>query len=151
LVSSGHGPFVNGIEAVEVIVSGRQITNDMPTMLGAATEGLGLAQVPAPVAAGAVKAAKPVRGLEPFAPWRRCVSLLSRQPANDAEAARLHRSHEEPFTRHTACQNETSRQLEPLKVLERVKGIEPSYSAWKSGNTVVFSAAVLTFSVMLAH
>jgi hypothetical protein len=30
--------------------------------------------------------------------------------------------------------------------LERVEGIEPSYSAWKSGNLVVFSKAVLTFS-----
>jgi hypothetical protein len=36
-------------------------------------------------------------------------------------------------------------------VLERVEGIEPSYSAWKSGNAVVFSKAVLTFSVCLAH
>jgi len=35
--------------------------------------------------------------------------------------------------------------------LERVKGIEPSYSAWKSGNLVVFPAAVLTFSAVLAH
>jgi hypothetical protein len=35
--------------------------------------------------------------------------------------------------------------------LERVKGIEPSYSAWKSRNTVVFSAAALTFSVFLVH
>src|SRR5258705_5161226 len=30
--------------------------------------------------------------------------------------------------------------------MERVKGIEPSYSAWKSRNLVVFSKAVLTFS-----
>jgi hypothetical protein len=37
------------------------------------------------------------------------------------------------------------------KRMERVKGIEPSYSAWKSGNPVVFSVAVLTFSVVLAH
>ena len=37
-------------------------------MLGAAVEGLGLAQVPAPIAAGAVKAGKLVRVLEPFAP-----------------------------------------------------------------------------------
>jgi hypothetical protein len=34
-----------------------------------------------------------------------------------------------------------------LKKLERVKGIEPSYSAWKSGNLLVFSKAALTFSV----
>jgi DNA-binding transcriptional LysR family regulator len=60
--------FVNGNEAVEVIVSGPFIANDMPTMLGAAVEGLGLAQVPAPIAADAVKAGKLVRVLEPFAP-----------------------------------------------------------------------------------
>src|ERR1700751_1091381 len=34
--------FVNGNEAVEVVVSGPLIANDMPTMLGAAVEGLGL-------------------------------------------------------------------------------------------------------------
>ena len=60
--------FVNGNEAVEVIVSGPFIANDIPTMLGAAVEGLGLAQVPEPIAAGAMKAGKLVRVLEPFAP-----------------------------------------------------------------------------------
>ena len=34
-----------------------------------------------------------------------------------------------------------------MKRLERVKRIEPSYSSWKSGNLLVLSAAVLTFSV----
>src|SRR5580700_2286590 len=60
--------FVNGNEAVEVMVSGPLIANDMPTMLGAAVEGLGLAQVPEPIAAGAVQAGKLVRVLESFAP-----------------------------------------------------------------------------------
>ena len=60
--------FVNGNEAVEVIVSGPFIANDMPTILGAAVAGLGLAQVPEPIAADAVKAGKLVRVLEPFAP-----------------------------------------------------------------------------------
>jgi DNA-binding transcriptional LysR family regulator len=60
--------FVNGNEAVEVIVSGPLIANDMPTILGAAVEGLGLAQVPEPVAAGAVKAGKLLCVLEPLAP-----------------------------------------------------------------------------------
>jgi DNA-binding transcriptional LysR family regulator len=59
--------FVNGNEAIEVIVSGSFIANDIPTMLGAAVEGMGLAQVPEPIAAGAVKAGKLVRVLEPFA------------------------------------------------------------------------------------
>jgi DNA-binding transcriptional LysR family regulator len=60
--------FVNGNEAVEVIVSGPFIANDIPSMLGAAVEGLGLAQVPGPIAAGAVTAGKLVRVLERFAP-----------------------------------------------------------------------------------
>jgi len=60
--------FVNGNEAVEVIVSGPFIANDMPTILDAAVEGLGLAQVPAPIAASQVKAGKLVHVLEPFAP-----------------------------------------------------------------------------------
>jgi DNA-binding transcriptional LysR family regulator len=60
--------FVNGNEAVEVVVSGPFIANDVPTMLGAAIEGLGLAQVPGPIAADAVKAGKLVGVLERFAP-----------------------------------------------------------------------------------
>jgi DNA-binding transcriptional LysR family regulator len=55
-------------EAVEVVVSGPFIANDIPTMLGAAAAGLGLAQVPGPIAAGAVTAGKLVSVLEPFAP-----------------------------------------------------------------------------------
>jgi len=54
--------------AIEIAVSGPLITNDFPTMLGAAVEGLGLAQVPEPIAAAAVAAGKLVRVLEPFAP-----------------------------------------------------------------------------------
>jgi len=60
--------FVNGNEAVEAVVSGPLIANDMPTMLGAAVEGLGLVQVPEPIAAGAVRAGKLVGVLERFAP-----------------------------------------------------------------------------------
>jgi len=60
--------FANGNEAVEVIVSGPFIAHDFPTMLGAAVEGVGLAQVPAPIAGGLVKAGKLVQVLAPFAP-----------------------------------------------------------------------------------
>jgi DNA-binding transcriptional LysR family regulator len=60
--------FVNGNEAVEAVVSGPFVANDIPTIVDAAVEGLGLAQVPAPLAASAVKAGKLVRVLEPFAP-----------------------------------------------------------------------------------
>ena len=42
--------FVDGNKPVEVIVSGPLIAHDYPTLLGAAIQGLGLAQVPAPMA-----------------------------------------------------------------------------------------------------
>ena len=54
--------------AIEIAVAGPLIANDYPTMLGAAIEGVGLAQVPAPVASGLMKAGKLVQVLEPFAP-----------------------------------------------------------------------------------
>jgi len=60
--------FVDGNKAVEAMVSGPFIANDFPTMLGAAMQGLGLAQVPQPIAAAAVRAGKLVQVLEPFAP-----------------------------------------------------------------------------------
>lgn len=60
--------FVDGDKSIEAIVSGPQITRDFPTMLDAAIEGAGLAQVPAPISAGPVEAGKLVRVLEPFAP-----------------------------------------------------------------------------------
>jgi DNA-binding transcriptional LysR family regulator len=60
--------FRNGNKAIEAVVSGPFIANDFPTMLGAAVEGLGLAQVPGPIAAGPVAAGKLVRVLERFAP-----------------------------------------------------------------------------------
>jgi DNA-binding transcriptional LysR family regulator len=60
--------LVNGNEAVEVIVSGPFIANDIPTVLGAAVEGLGLAQVPEPIATELVRAGKLVQVLARFAP-----------------------------------------------------------------------------------
>jgi DNA-binding transcriptional LysR family regulator len=60
--------FVAGNKSVDAIVAGPFIANDFPTMLRAALEGLGLAQVPGPIAAAAVKSGKLVQVLEPFAP-----------------------------------------------------------------------------------
>jgi DNA-binding transcriptional LysR family regulator len=54
--------------SVEIAVSGPLIANDFPTMLGAAVDGLGLAQVPEPIAAGLVEAGKLVHVLQRFAP-----------------------------------------------------------------------------------
>lgn len=53
---------------IEIAVSGPFIASDFPTMLGAALEGMGLAQVPEPIAAEYVKAGKLVQVLEPYAP-----------------------------------------------------------------------------------
>jgi DNA-binding transcriptional LysR family regulator len=44
------------------------IANNYPTLLGAAIEGMGLAQVPQPVAAAALTAGKLHRVLDAFAP-----------------------------------------------------------------------------------
>ena len=54
--------------AGEIAVSGPFIAHDFPTMLGAAIKGVGLAQVPEPIAAEALKAGKLVHVLEQFAP-----------------------------------------------------------------------------------
>jgi DNA-binding transcriptional LysR family regulator len=54
--------------ALEIAVSGPLIANDFPTMLGAAIEGVGLAQVPEPIAASSIKAGKLVQVLPKFAP-----------------------------------------------------------------------------------
>jgi DNA-binding transcriptional LysR family regulator len=60
--------FNDNGRTIEIAVSGPLIASDFPTMLGAALEGIGLAQVPEPIAAAAVKAGKLVAVLEPFAP-----------------------------------------------------------------------------------
>jgi DNA-binding transcriptional LysR family regulator len=54
--------------AIEIAVSGPFIANDFPTMLGAAIEGVGLAQLPEPMAADSLRTRKLVQVLEPFAP-----------------------------------------------------------------------------------
>ena len=60
--------FNDNGETIEIAVSGPLIASDFPTMLGAALEGVGLAQMPAPIAADAMKSGKLVQVLEPYAP-----------------------------------------------------------------------------------
>ena len=60
-------PFMDGNKAVEAVVSGPLITNDYPTLLGAAIEGVGLAQVPAPLARAAIADGRLRALLTPFA------------------------------------------------------------------------------------
>ena len=90
-------------------------------MLGAAIEGVGLAQLPAPIAAESVIAKNSCTCWRGSRRCCRCVSLLSWPPANDAEATSLHRSREEPFARHTARQNENFLTAQAIQKMERVK------------------------------
>lgn len=60
--------FRDGNQSVEAVVSGPLIGSDFPTLLGAAIEGLGLAQVPEPVAKEAVSTKALMRVLDAFAP-----------------------------------------------------------------------------------
>jgi DNA-binding transcriptional LysR family regulator len=60
-------PFVEGRKAVEAIVSGPLIAQDYPTLLGAAIQGVGLAQVPGPVAAAPLANGRLEALLTPFA------------------------------------------------------------------------------------
>ena len=60
--------FVEGNKAIEAVVSGPFIAGDFPTILGAAVEGVGLAQVPRPIAQGPIKAGSLVAVLEAFGP-----------------------------------------------------------------------------------
>ncbi|MCP3447644.1 LysR family transcriptional regulator [Bradyrhizobium sp. CCGUVB14] len=60
--------FIDGGRSIEIAVSGPFIAYDFPTMLGAALEGVGLAQVPAPLATGAIASGRLVRVMEKFSP-----------------------------------------------------------------------------------
>ncbi|MBV8134015.1 MAG: LysR family transcriptional regulator [Deltaproteobacteria bacterium] len=59
--------FVEGNKTVEVIVSGPLIAHDYPTLLGAAIKGLGLAQVPGPLAKAPIADGRLHALLAPFA------------------------------------------------------------------------------------
>ena len=54
--------------AIEIAVSGPLIANDFTTLLGAAVQGVGLAQVPEPIAATSIKSEKLVQVLQKYAP-----------------------------------------------------------------------------------
>jgi DNA-binding transcriptional LysR family regulator len=60
--------FNDNGHAIEIAVSGPLIAHDFPTMLGGAVEGMGLTQLPEPMAAEGLRAGKLVHVLEPFAP-----------------------------------------------------------------------------------
>jgi DNA-binding transcriptional LysR family regulator len=99
--------FRQGNKTIEAIVSGPFIANDFPALLGAALEGLGLAQVPAPITAGAVAAGKLVRVLEPFAPMAPGVFLY--YPSRRQMAPKLR-----AFIDHVKSHTNSNRRRQPL-------------------------------------
>jgi DNA-binding transcriptional LysR family regulator len=60
-------PFVDGNKTVEAIVSGPLIAHDYPTLIGAAIQGVGLAQVPGPFAKAPIADGRLQALLTPFA------------------------------------------------------------------------------------
>ena len=60
-------PFIDGNKAVEAIVSGPLIAHDYPTLLGGAVQGVGLAQVPGPLAEAPIADGRLQALLTPFA------------------------------------------------------------------------------------
>jgi DNA-binding transcriptional LysR family regulator len=59
--------FVDGNKAVEAIVSGPLVAHDYPTLIGAAIQGVGLAQAPAPLAKAPIAEGRLQALLTPFA------------------------------------------------------------------------------------
>jgi DNA-binding transcriptional LysR family regulator len=100
-----------GNRPIELGVDGPLIAGDFPTLLAAAVEGMGLAQVPQPVAAPAIKEGRLTPLLETFAPMapgvflyfperrqmlpklRAFVDHVKAQSASGSERARRQRSH----------------------------------------------------------
>jgi DNA-binding transcriptional LysR family regulator len=60
-------PFVDGNKPVDAIVSGPLIAHDYPTLLGAAIQGVGLAQAPGPLARAPIAEGRLQALLTPFA------------------------------------------------------------------------------------
>ena len=60
--------FRDGNQAVEAVVSGPLIASDFATLAGGAAQGLGLAQVPEPLARGRIESGTLEPVLKPFAP-----------------------------------------------------------------------------------
>lgn len=91
---------------IEIAVSGPLIVNDFPTMLGAAVKGVGLAQVPEPIAAEAVAAGKLVEVLETFAPTASGVFLY--YPSRRQVLPKLR-----AFVDHVKSRSETAKETRP--------------------------------------
>ena len=85
---------------------GRSIAHDYPTLLGAAIQGMGLAQVPGPLAKAPIADGRLQALLTPFAVTTPGVFLYyPEQTPGLAEAARVHRARQIPERRCAARRN----------------------------------------------
>lgn len=98
-------------QRIEIAVSGPLIAHDFPTVLGAAIEGVGLAQVPEPVAAAPLKAGKLVHVLDQFAPMVPGVFLY--YPARRQVLPKLRAFIDHVKTRSGAAPDRSSNRISP--------------------------------------
>lgn len=91
----GHWFFVDGTERIEVAVSGPLIAHDYPTLLGAAIQGVGLAQAPGPLIRAPIADGKLESVLDDLAVITPGVLPLPSGQAPDApQASGFHRPHQ---------------------------------------------------------
>ena len=98
--------------AIEIAVSGPFIADAFPTVFGAAVEGLGLAQMPAPLATSAVMSGQLVRVLEQFAPVAPGVFLC--YPGHRQIRPKL-RAFIDHVKRHSGVEDKRPRRTKPRK------------------------------------
>src|SRR5262249_14200452 len=119
--------------ALEIAVSGPLIANDFPTMLGAAIEGVGLAQVPEPIAAAPVRAGKLMHVLDPFAPMAPGVFLY--YPGRRQMMPKL-RAFIDHVKSRSAAANKTRKQVDSLPGRKRwTRGPGPILRSFRSPST----------------
>ena len=114
--SIGPWSFVDGNKPIEAIVSGPLIAHDFPTLLGAAVEGMGIAQVPKPISAGLVRAGKLVHVLEPFAPMAPGVFLY--YPSRHQMMPKLR-----AFVDHVKSRSATANKTQ-VRIERRTRGVK---------------------------
>ena len=114
--SIGPWSFVDGNKPIEAIVSGPLIAHDFPTLLGAAVEGMGIAQVPKPISAGLVRAGKLVHVLEPFAPMAPGVFLY--YPSRHQMMPKLR-----AFVDHVKSRSTTANKTQ-VRIERRARGVK---------------------------
>lgn len=104
--------FDDGGQALEIAVAGPLIAHDFPTLLGAALEGIGLAQLPEPVVAKALKGGGLTEALAPFAPMMPGVCLY--YPSRRQIMPKL-RAFIDHIKQHRAGQGARAREASPQR------------------------------------